>query len=92
MVGTMNLNGSIPARINKIVTAPFLAKAPIAMMNYFMCVRPAVSFNEGDGAVLGQLVFLLLHKHRKNDELLNEKILEMIRTTNVLRSAQAKYR
>jgi hypothetical protein len=92
MVGTMNLNGSIPARINKIVTAPFVAKAPITLMNYFTCVRPAVSFNESDGTVLGQFVFLLLHKYRKNEDLLTEKILDMLRTTNVLRSAQAKYR
>ncbi|GMI21529.1 hypothetical protein TeGR_g5862 [Tetraparma gracilis] len=33
-----------------------------------------------------------MHKHRKNEDFLNEKILDTIRTTNVLRSAQAKYR
>jgi hypothetical protein len=92
MFACMNLNGSIPARINKIVTVPYLAKQPIVLMNYFVCVRPAVSFYEGDGTVLGQLLFLKLHKHRQNRDLLAEKISEMIRLTNVLRSAQAKYR
>ncbi|GMI30077.1 hypothetical protein TeGR_g6475 [Tetraparma gracilis] len=33
-----------------------------------------------------------LHAHRQNKDLLTERILEEIRTTNVLRSAQAKYR
>ena len=88
----MNLNGSFPARINKIVTVPFIARSPVSVVTYFTSVRPADSFNEGDGAVLGQLLFLHLRKHRKNKDLLNDKILDVIRTTNVLRSAQAKYR
>jgi hypothetical protein len=88
----MNLNGSFPARVNKIVTLPYGVRQPVSLASYFTSVRPADVFNEGDGKVLGQLLFLKLHKHRKNDELLNEKILDMIRTTNVLRSAQAKYR
>ena len=92
MVGSMNLNGSFPARINKIVTVPFIARQPVSLIAYFSMVRPAGSFQDGDGKVLGQLLFLKLHKHRKNEDLLNEKILDMIRTTNVLRSAQAKYR
>ncbi|GMI20517.1 hypothetical protein TeGR_g5060 [Tetraparma gracilis] len=92
MLGSMNLNGSIPARINKIVTLPLVTRQPISLINYFTSVRPADAFNEGDGKVLGQLLFLKLHKHRKNKDLLTEKILEMIRTTNVLRAAQAKYR
>ncbi|GMI37933.1 hypothetical protein TeGR_g3217 [Tetraparma gracilis] len=37
-------------------------------------------------------MFLLLHPRRQNQDLLTEKILDMIRSTNVLRSAQAKYR
>ncbi|GMI39863.1 hypothetical protein TeGR_g2686 [Tetraparma gracilis] len=92
MVGSMNLNGSIPARINTIVTLPYMTRQPISLVNYFTSVRRADAFNEGDGKVLGQLLFLKLHKHRKNGDLLNEKILDVIRTTNVLRSAQAKYR
>ena len=92
MVGSMNLNGSIPARIKEIVTLPYICRQPVSLVTYFTSVRPGDAFNEGDGKVLGQLLFLKLHKHRKNDELLNEKILDMIRTTNVLRSAQAKYR
>ena len=88
----MNLNGSIPARINRIVTVPHMIRQPVSLVSYFTSVRPADAFNEGDGKVLGQLLFLKLHKHRKNEALLNEKILDMIRTTNVLRSAQAKYR
>ncbi|GMI27839.1 hypothetical protein TeGR_g635 [Tetraparma gracilis] len=59
---------------------------------YFACVRPADSFDEGDGTMLGRLMFLLLHPHRRNQDTLTEKILDMIRSTNVLRSAQAKYR
>jgi hypothetical protein len=37
-------------------------------------------------------MFILLHPHRQNQDVLTEKILDMIRSTNVLRSAQAKYR
>ncbi|GMI33635.1 hypothetical protein TeGR_g4612 [Tetraparma gracilis] len=39
-----------------------------------------------------KLMDMQLHKHRRNKDLLNEKILDMIRTMDVLRSAQAKYR
>ena len=92
MVGSMNLNGSIPARINEIVTLPYICRQPVNLLAYFTSVRRADAFNEGDGKVLGQLLFLKLHKHRKNEDLLNEKILDTIRMTNVLRSAQAKYR
>jgi hypothetical protein len=88
----MNLNGSFPARINNIVTLPYGVRQPVSLAFYFTAVRPSDVFNEGDGAVLGQLLFLQMHKHRQNKDLLNEKILDMIRTTNVLRSAQAKYR
>ena len=63
-----------------------------ARFRYFACVRPAVAFDEGDGTVLGRLMFLLLHPHRQHKDLLTEKILDMIRSTNVLRSAQAKHR
>jgi hypothetical protein len=42
--------------------------------------------------MLGRLMFLFLHPHRHNQDVLTEKILDMIRSTNVLRSAQAKYR
>jgi hypothetical protein len=42
--------------------------------------------------MLGRLMFLLLYPHRQHKDLLTEKILEMIHSTNVLRSAQAKYR
>ncbi|GMI25162.1 hypothetical protein TeGR_g8236, partial [Tetraparma gracilis] len=62
------------------------------LRRYFVCVRPADSFDEGDGTVLGRLLFLEMHPHRQNRDLLNEKIVDMIRMTNVLRSAQAKYR
>ena len=88
----MNLNGSIPASINTIVTIPYATRQPVSLVTYFTSVRRADAFNEGDGKVLGQLLFLKLHKHRKNEDLLTEKILDMLRTTNVLRSAQAKYR
>jgi hypothetical protein len=88
----MNLNGSFTARINKIVTVPFIARSPVSVVTYFTYVRPANSFNEGDGTVLGQLMFIQLHKHRQNRDVLTEKILHIIRSTNVLRSAQAKYR
>ena len=88
----MNLNGSIPARINEIVTIPYATRQPVSLVTYFTSVRRADAFNEGDGKVLGLLLFLKLHKHRKNGDLLNERIMDVIRTTNVLRSAQAKYR
>ncbi|GMI22228.1 hypothetical protein TeGR_g2008 [Tetraparma gracilis] len=42
--------------------------------------------------MLGRLLFLQLHPHRQNRDFLTEKVLDMIRMTNVLRSAQAKYR
>ncbi|GMI23406.1 hypothetical protein TeGR_g5115 [Tetraparma gracilis] len=37
-------------------------------------------------------MFIQLRPHRHNQDLLTEKILDVIRSTNVLRSAQAKYR
>jgi hypothetical protein len=49
-------------------------------------------FNEGDGSVLGQLLFYELYKLRQNDQELRDKITDKIRTINVLRSVQAKYR
>ncbi|GMI21527.1 hypothetical protein TeGR_g3935 [Tetraparma gracilis] len=92
LVGSMNLNGSIPAHINKIVTVPYIMSLPVNVVAFFTSVRRADAFNEGGGTVLGRLLFLQLHKHRKNRDLLNEKILDMVSTINVLRSAQAKYR
>ena len=89
---SMGMGGVIPRRINDSVTIPVIARSCAATNMYFMCVRPADSFDEGDGTVLGRLLFLQLHPHRQNRDLLNEKILDMIRMTNVLRSAQAKYR
>jgi hypothetical protein len=89
---SMGMGGVIPRRINDSVTIPMIARSCAATNVYFMCVRPADSFDEGDGTVLGRLLFLQLHPHRQNRDLLNEEILGVIRTTNVLRSAQAKYR
>ena len=91
-VGSMHLNGSFPARINNLVTIPFVVKQPISLARYFTSVRPAGAFTEGDATRLGMLLFLELYKHRKNEDLLREKIGELIGTMNVLRSAQAKYR
>jgi hypothetical protein len=88
----MNLNGSVPTRINNIVTIPYVTRQPVSLISFFTSVRPAGAFDEGDGTVLGRLLFLQLHPHRQNRDLLNEKILDVIRMTNVLRSAQAKYR
>ena len=88
----MVMGGVIPRRINDTVTIPVVFSTFAPLMTYFACVRPADSFDEGDGTVLGRLLFLQLHPHRQNRDLLNEKILDVIRTTNVLRSAQAKYR
>jgi hypothetical protein len=92
IVGVANLGGSLPVRFNRQISLSYVSTSQISMMQYFASVRPADSFNEGDAAVLGQLLFLQLHKHRKKKDLLNEKILDMIRTMDVLRSAQAKYR
>ena len=89
---SMGMGGMIPRRINDSVTIPVVFSTFAPHMGYFACVRPADSFDEGDGTVLGRLLFLELHPHRQNRDLLNEKILDVIRMTNVLRSAQAKYR
>jgi hypothetical protein len=88
----MGMGGVIPRRINDTVTIPVVFSTFTPLMSYFACVRPGDSFDEGDGTVLGHLLFLDLHPFRQNRDLLNEKILDKIRTTNVLRSAQAKYR
>ncbi|GMI28031.1 hypothetical protein TeGR_g12097 [Tetraparma gracilis] len=88
----LNLNGSIPRSVNDAVMVGKVVKSLINFAKFFSCVCPADSFDEGDGTVLGRLMFLQLHPHRQNRDLLNEKILDVIRTTNVLRSAQAKYR
>jgi hypothetical protein len=89
---SINLRGSLPRSINDAVTIPTTASASDAVLMYFLCVRPADSFDEGDATTLGRLLFARLRPHRKNIDTLNEKILQMIRMTNVLRSAQAKYR
>jgi hypothetical protein len=89
---SINLRGSLPRSINDAVTIPTVVNSSDAVLMYFMCVRPAVLFDEGDATTLGRLLFARLRPHRKNRDTLNEKILEMIRMTNVLRSAQAKYR
>ncbi|GMI25822.1 hypothetical protein TeGR_g8117 [Tetraparma gracilis] len=70
----------------------FMTTSQLSSLQYFASVRPANSYDAGDGAALGQLLFIKLRKHRKNEDLLTEKILDMIRTMDVLRSAQAKYR
>ncbi|GMI25157.1 hypothetical protein TeGR_g8236, partial [Tetraparma gracilis] len=90
--GSMGMGGVIPRRINDSVTIPVAFTTLTNVTRYFVCVRPADSFDEGDGTVLGRLLFLEMHPHRQNRDLLNEKIVDMIRMTNVLRSAQAKYR
>jgi hypothetical protein len=89
---SLDMGGVIPRRINDSVTIPAFARSLAAMTMYYACVRPADFFDEGDGTVLGRLLFLKLHPHRQNKDLLNEKVLDIIRMTNVLRSAQAKYR
>jgi hypothetical protein len=90
--GSVGMGGVIPRRINDSVTIPVVFSTFAPMMTYFACVRPADSFDEGDGTVLGRLLFLQLHPHRHNRDLLSEKILDVIHMTNVLRSAQANYR
>jgi hypothetical protein len=92
MIGTLNLGGRVPRRVNDFATVPYTAASQTSLARYFISVRPADAFDEGDATVLGQLMYIELHPHRQNVDLLNEKILDMIRTTNVLRSAQAKYR
>jgi hypothetical protein len=89
---SVDLGGRIPRRINDTVTIPCVGATAVGVIQYFTCVRPADSFDEGDGTMLGRLLFVLLHPHRQNREILNEKLLDIIRSTNVLRSAQAKYR
>jgi hypothetical protein len=92
IVGMAKLGGSLPISLNHQITMTFMTTSQISMMQYFVSVRPADSINEGDATRLGHLLFFQLHKHRKNKDRLNEKILDMIRTMDVLRSAQAKYR
>jgi hypothetical protein len=92
MIGTSDLGGRLPRTVKELVTTPFTAKSQQKLAQYFASVRPADAFDEGDGTVLGQLLFLQLHPHRQNMDLLTEKIIDVIRSTNVLRSAQAKYR
>ena len=55
-------------------------------------MRPPNTFDEADGTRLGQILFLKLYPDRQHPQELREKIGELIRTMNVLRSAQAKYR
>jgi hypothetical protein len=92
MIGSMDLKGRVPRSVNEFATTPHIVASQINIMLYFTSVRSVDAFDEGDGTVLGQLMFLQLHPHRKNRDLLTEKILDMIRSINVLRSAQAKYR
>jgi hypothetical protein len=87
-----DLGGNVPARLNQIVTIPFIAKTPIDAIGYFASVHPADSYSEGDGEVLGQLLFFELYKLRQNDQELRDKITDKMRTIDVLRSVQAKYR
>ena len=49
-------------------------------------------FDEGDAADLGKILYLELYPKRLNAEHLDEEILRAIRSINVLRAAQAKYR
>ncbi|GMI30812.1 hypothetical protein TeGR_g7222 [Tetraparma gracilis] len=92
MIGTSDLGGVIPSWVNEVITTPYIAGSQVFLARFFASVRPADSFDEGDGTALGQVMFLHLHQHRQNKDLLTQKILDMIRSTNVLRSAQAKYR
>ncbi|GMI42501.1 hypothetical protein TeGR_g225 [Tetraparma gracilis] len=90
--GSVGMGGVIPRRIIDSVTIPRVLRSLASVGMYFTCVRSADAFDEGAGTVLGQLLFLELHPHRQNRDVLNEKTLDAIRMTNVLRSAQAKYR
>jgi hypothetical protein len=90
--GNMNLGGSVPRWLNDTITVPYIAKAPVSVLKFFILVRPADSFDEGDAKQLGQLIFLELYPHRQVEHVLREKIDRLIRMTNVLRRAQAKYR
>jgi hypothetical protein len=88
----LDLEGSVPRWVNNVVTAPYAVASQTSLARYFISVRPSDAFDEGDATILGQLMYIELHPHRQNMDLLNKKLLDMIRTTNVLRSAQAKYR
>jgi hypothetical protein len=88
----LDFAGSVPRRVNDAIMVSKVVRTQINFAKFFTCLRPADLFDEEDGTKLGQILFLQLHKHRKNKDFLNEKILDEIRTTNVLRSAQAKYR
>jgi hypothetical protein len=92
MFARTDLVGNVPSRLNQIITIPFAARTPMDVIGYFASVRPADSYNEGDGEVLGQLLFYELYKLRQNDQELRDKITDKIRTMDVLRSVQAKYR
>jgi hypothetical protein len=92
MAGCADMGGRVPSWVNKQINVPMIVRTPLSLALYFTSVRPADTFNPGDASRLGHLLFIQLHEHRKNADVLSTKIGELIRMINVLRSAQAKYR
>jgi hypothetical protein len=92
LFASANLGGSLPPGAGTSITAPFIARSQIFVPKFFASTRPSGTFDAEDGKVLGQLLIVLLYPHRKHEDVMREKIDDAIRMTNVLRSAQAKYR
>jgi hypothetical protein len=92
LVGSVQLNGAIPRSINDSVTFPAIARAHVILAQYFVSVRPADGFNDGDARALGRIIFFQLFPNRHVEHVLRDKIGKLVAMTNVLRAAQTKYR
>lgn len=91
-VGNFKLGGRFPSTINNLFTIPLVVQQPVLVVLYFVAVRPPHLFDEADGTVLGQLLFVQLHPHRRKPDELRKTIQEIIARVDVLRDAQVKYR
>jgi hypothetical protein len=87
-----SFGGSVPRSISNAISRPAASISVNSPTLYFCAVRPADSFDDGDATVLGRILFLNTFRHREHEDTLRQEIDAHIRTVNVLRSAQAKYR
>jgi hypothetical protein len=67
---TIVLGGSITPRINNLIVRPIMANSPVSSLRFFLCIRPADGYDEGDATELGRFLMLKLYRHRDNEHVL----------------------
>jgi hypothetical protein len=91
-VASASMGGFVPRRVNNTVTIPAIVKSQVSLLKFFAAVIPVDKFSSTDATTLGRIVMAELIHLRANEQVLRDKVSELVGMVNVLRVAQAQYR